>query len=296
MARVDDRRAASMFEIKRALQQEAAEAPRRLAPAELLAVLAPKGDAGDLEQAQQRDSTREQPAGQLRDWLAQLAETDEPRAVYRGERQARHYADMEASHRAAELSKPADRTDAPEIARAFEAAGKQATEQPAGNFDRDAADAAWQAKVDAAGIAQGGKSDPPKARSAEPRETILEDYYPHPDPTEAQEARRAAAGTSTPLEASTGSAAPQSGHSAGIWSGFTRAAENLARMLFGSSEAEATAASQAKSVERHAAEAGDAVDARAERMAELLRVTEHEEAEATETEEHDESRKRGRSL
>ena len=71
MARTDDRRAASMFEIKRALQQEAAEAPRRLAPAELLAVLAPKGDAGDLEQAQRRDSTREQPAGQLRDWLAQ---------------------------------------------------------------------------------------------------------------------------------------------------------------------------------------------------------------------------------
>jgi len=297
MGRTDDRRAASMFDLKRGQTQQQApgeEAPRRLAPAELLAVLAPKGEG---REAHQPDNTPEHP--QLRDLLAKLAAAE---PAHRDVRQARHYADMDASHRAAEPTKPADRTDAPEIARVFAAAADHMTARVAGNFDRDAANAAWQSKVDAAGVAQGGKpdphGDPHKAPSAEPRETILEDYYPPAEPTEAVQARRSVAGASIPGEASTGSAAPESDRSAGFWSGFAKVAETLGRMLFGRVEGETTAVPPAESVERRAraAEAGDAVEVRAaERMAELLRVTEHDDAEATQTEEHDESRKRGLS-
>ena len=171
---------------------------------------------------------------------------------------------MDASHRAAEPGKPANHIEA-EIARAFDAAGNRVTERAAGNFDRDAANANWQGRVDAAGIAHGqnvGSEDPPKARSAEPRETFLEDIYPPADPGEALQARRTAAGIPTPDEASTGPAAPESHDSAGLLSGFTRAAESLGRMLFGNRESEPA--------ERRAetAEEGDAIDAR---LSETLR-------------------------
>ena len=60
MGRTDDRRAASMFEIKRDLAQTdelPVEAPRRLSPAELLAVLSPQPIDKSPIDGQPRDTT-----------------------------------------------------------------------------------------------------------------------------------------------------------------------------------------------------------------------------------------------
>jgi Ti-type conjugative transfer relaxase TraA len=228
MGRTDDRRAASVFEIKRAQtqqhrhQQEAAEAPRRLSPAELLAELSPKSP--DIE-AQQGDSRPSHPAAA------------EPRAAHRGERQAGHYDDMDASHRAAEPSKPAHSDPAPPLARAFDDAGNRITEPAAESFDRDAANANWQAKVDAAGIDHGGKRDLHSAETYEPREPIVEDNYPPPDPTEARQQARGRAGASIPDEAATASQPSEIEQGRGILRAFARAAEKVATFLFGSRKA-----------------------------------------------------------
>ena len=60
-----------------------------------------------------------------------------------------------------------------EIARAFDAAGNRITEPTAGNFDRDAANADWQGRVDAAGIAHGGNTQIPAMRDPPNRESQL---------------------------------------------------------------------------------------------------------------------------
>jgi Ti-type conjugative transfer relaxase TraA len=230
MGRTDDRRAASMFEIKRRQRhlRHLAETPRPLSPAELLAVLSPQPiDKGAINPApikpRQRDSTLSQPGAA------------EPRAAHRGERQARHYAAMDAARLGAEPSRPANHTEA-EIVQRFETAGDRVTERAPGNFDRDAANADWQGRVDAASIAHGDNGDPRKARSAEPRETMLEDTYPPVDPAEVLHDRPTAAGIPTPKEASTGTVAPESGQSAGI---FARAAHTISALIFGRPETDA---------------------------------------------------------
>jgi Ti-type conjugative transfer relaxase TraA len=325
MGRTDDRRAASMFEIKRQAaqdrQHEAAELPRLLSPAELLAQLATPAAVND--DAQQRNSNAAEPAaavpppfncgerqaGRYDDMDAShraaeppaarragamleivrmfnaadaclaertverlareaaeaaeaaAAKAAEPAAAHRGEREAGHYGDMDASHRAAEPetaldpSAPAQRIlgraaenitglsmqrdeAPPEIVRVFDAAGMRTTEPAAENFDRDAAEAEWQAKVDAAGIDHDGKRNLHSAPTHEPLEPIIEDTYPPPDPTEARQQARARAGTFPPGETPTAAQPPEIEQGGGILRPFARAAETLAAFLFGNRDAE----------------------------------------------------------
>ena len=186
--------------------------------------------------AQQRDNTLELPAA------------PEPPSAHRGERQARRYADLNAAHQGAEPSRPAPAGEVSPLAHVFAAAGRRTTETPVESFDRDAADAEWQAKVDAAGIAQGGKPDPETTRAVEARATILEDYYP--PPTEPLQGGRTADDTQTPAVPPTGAQPPKTGQKAGIFGGFARAAETLGRILFGirADEPAATPAAAADAV------------------------------------------------
>lgn len=211
MGRTDDRRAASMFQLAERQaqdeqQQHAAEIPRLLPPAELLAQLAPP-------------AARQQAAEAAHE--AELYR-DDPPAAHRGERQAGHYDDMDAAHRAAEPEPPARRYDVlrdeapPEIVRTFAAAAARATEPAAENFDRDAADAAWNDKVAAAGIEHGAtpKKDAAATDAAampNPRPATMDDFYPSAGTDEATGPADAGDGTKPPGSSTPAADGPEIG-------------------------------------------------------------------------------------
>jgi hypothetical protein len=100
----------------------------------------------------------------------------------------------------------------PEIVRTFDVAAARATEPAAESFDRDAADAAWNDKVAAAGIAHG---ETPKVKDAaamaNPRPATMDDFYPPAATGEATGPADAGDGTKPPGDALAASDGPEIG-------------------------------------------------------------------------------------